>query len=203
MKYLVVNADDYGCSTGINKGIIKACESGIVTSTSLVVYGPSVGGVDELLRHKEMSIGLHFQMSGEGVRGRISRNLIVPRLCERAIEWELKKQLRRFVSLVGRYPDHIDTHHHTHLTCANVWRVVNRFAEKVGIPVRADARYNFVDCFFAWNERGVVDLDRVDYHSMKRVISLLKDGVNELMCHPAICDEELKQTTSYALERQV
>ena len=40
-KKLIVNADDFGQSPGINKGIIKAREKGIVTSASLLVRYPA------------------------------------------------------------------------------------------------------------------------------------------------------------------
>ena len=36
-KKLIVNADDFGQSAGINSGIIRAHEEGIVTSASLMV----------------------------------------------------------------------------------------------------------------------------------------------------------------------
>ncbi len=36
-RYLIVNADDFGLSFGVNQGIIEAFEHGIVTSTSLMV----------------------------------------------------------------------------------------------------------------------------------------------------------------------
>jgi predicted glycoside hydrolase/deacetylase ChbG (UPF0249 family) len=40
-KYLIVNADDFGQSAGINRGIIAAHEQGMVTSASLMVRWPA------------------------------------------------------------------------------------------------------------------------------------------------------------------
>ena len=39
---LIVNADDYGMSRGVNLGIIEAHKNGIVTSTTLMVTMPEV-----------------------------------------------------------------------------------------------------------------------------------------------------------------
>ena len=40
-RCLIVNADDFGQSTGVNQGIITAYEQGIVTSASLLVRWPA------------------------------------------------------------------------------------------------------------------------------------------------------------------
>jgi len=37
MKELIINADDFGLSSGANRGIIKAWREGILTSASLMV----------------------------------------------------------------------------------------------------------------------------------------------------------------------
>src|SRR5207247_9505568 len=37
MRYLIVNGDDFGASTAINRGIMEAHLHGILTSTSLLV----------------------------------------------------------------------------------------------------------------------------------------------------------------------
>ena len=42
MKYLIVNADDFGASDGINRGIVDGHRQGIVTSTSAMVTGRKV-----------------------------------------------------------------------------------------------------------------------------------------------------------------
>jgi len=40
-RRLIVNADDFGQSPGINRGIMEAHERGIVTSVSLMVRWPA------------------------------------------------------------------------------------------------------------------------------------------------------------------
>ena len=42
VKRLIVNADDFGRTPGINRGVVEAHESGIVTSATLMVnYAPA------------------------------------------------------------------------------------------------------------------------------------------------------------------
>ncbi|HZO31813.1 MAG TPA: ChbG/HpnK family deacetylase, partial [Chloroflexota bacterium] len=40
-RHLVVNADDFGISRGVNRGIVEAHRSGLVTSASLMANLPS------------------------------------------------------------------------------------------------------------------------------------------------------------------
>src|SRR3954454_12076531 len=59
-RSLIVNADDFGQSPGINRGVIAAHERGIVTSASLMVRWPSAGEAAAYARdHPELSVGLH------------------------------------------------------------------------------------------------------------------------------------------------
>ena len=39
VKHLIVNADDFGCTRGVNSAIAEAHRSGIVTSTSMLANG--------------------------------------------------------------------------------------------------------------------------------------------------------------------
>src|SRR4051812_27720069 len=41
-KCLIFNADDFGASTGVNRGILECHTRGVVTSTSLIVTGRAV-----------------------------------------------------------------------------------------------------------------------------------------------------------------
>src|SRR5215469_9782086 len=63
-KYLVVNADDFGISPGVNRGIIEAHERGIVTSTSFMTRWPAAPDAAEYARaHPEFGVGLHIDLS--------------------------------------------------------------------------------------------------------------------------------------------
>src|SRR5881397_3301442 len=66
-RCLIVNADDFGQSPGINRGIIKAHADGIVTSASLMVRWPASAEAAAYARqHPRMSVGLHLDF-GEWV----------------------------------------------------------------------------------------------------------------------------------------
>ena len=63
MKELIVNADDFGLSSGVNRAIIKAWREGILTSASLMVTG---GACDEAVAlakaHPGLQVGLHLTL---------------------------------------------------------------------------------------------------------------------------------------------
>src|SRR5438034_11679377 len=60
-RYLIVNADDFGQSAGVNRGIIEAHKAGIVTSASLMVCWPAaVQAAAYARKHPALSLGLHF-----------------------------------------------------------------------------------------------------------------------------------------------
>src|SRR5437879_9294179 len=62
-RYLLGNADDFGQSPGVNRGIIAAHERGIVTSASLMVRWPAAAAAAAYAReHPQLSVGLHLDL---------------------------------------------------------------------------------------------------------------------------------------------
>src|SRR5204863_697475 len=60
-RYLIVNADDFGLSPGVNRGIIEAHENGIVTSASLMVRWPAAQeAAAYALASPRLGLGLHL-----------------------------------------------------------------------------------------------------------------------------------------------
>src|SRR3989442_13993982 len=63
-RYLIVNADDFGLSPGVNRGIIEAHEHGIVTSASLMVRWPAAAEAAAYSRDRpNFSVGLHVDLA--------------------------------------------------------------------------------------------------------------------------------------------
>ena len=135
MKNLIVNADDLGWTTGVNRGIAEAHRNGIVTSASLLANGVAFAGGVELARENpRLSVGVHLNLSdGAPVAGREA----VPSLVGETGElvggpesWLLKIAMRglvagevekewgaqiRKVRDAGVTVTHLDGHKHVHM----------------------------------------------------------------------------------------
>ena len=63
MKELIVNADDFGLSSGANRAIITAWREGILTSASLMVNGAAFAEAVALARDNPgLQVGLHLTL---------------------------------------------------------------------------------------------------------------------------------------------
>ena len=60
-RFLIVNADDFGLTPGVNRGIAQVHEQGLLMSASLLVRHPAAGQAADYARaHPKLSVGLHF-----------------------------------------------------------------------------------------------------------------------------------------------
>ncbi len=98
MKYLIVNADDFGQTFGVNRGIIRAHEHGIVTSASLMVRWPAAAAAAAYAGGRAgFSLGLHLDF-GEWARrdgAWVKLYQVVPLDDLEAVEAEARSQLGR------------------------------------------------------------------------------------------------------------
>src|SRR5260370_39541589 len=63
MKGVSVNADDFGWSEGVNRGIVEAYRSGIVTSTTVLANGAAFDGAAQLARQeRRLGVGVHLNL---------------------------------------------------------------------------------------------------------------------------------------------
>ena len=117
-RLLIVNADDFGQSAGVNRGIIAAHERGIVTRASLMVRWPTATAAAAYARgNPRFGVGLHLDLGEWTYRDGAWPALyeVVSLQDAHAIAEEVSRQLAAFREIVGRDPTHLDSHQHVHL----------------------------------------------------------------------------------------
>ena len=175
-RTVIFNADDFGASTGVNRGIVDCHARGVLTSTSMMVTGRAVQEAVALSReHPDLAIGLHWDVYGEDERDFSMSDA-------RAVRDEFARQLDAFHDLMGRGPTHVDSHRHAH---REQFELFQELVDPLGVPLRGDGRVNWVGGFYAQWEWGVTDLDHVSVATLERMLrEEATDGWTEFSCHP-------------------
>jgi len=155
VRRLIVNADDFGFTAGVNRAIVEAHTRGIVTSSTLMANGRAFEDAVRLARTvPRLSVGCHVVLiDGEpvldaahlptlavadsgGARFRdglisFAFRALAGRLDPGEIEAEARAQIRK-LRAAGIDVSHVDTHKHTHLFPA-VLRPLLRAARACGV----------------------------------------------------------------------
>ena len=152
MKRLIVNADDFGLHTEVNKAVIKGYQAGCIRSTSLMPTGAAVEEACELARKNPgLGVGIHLTLVAErpllppdkvptlvGADGRLFRNHVefIKNFCLGKIDKEqlyaeCDAQISKAVSL-GLNITHIDSHQHLHVL-PGVAAICRDLARKYGV----------------------------------------------------------------------
>lgn len=221
MKFLIINADDFGLSPGVNKGIIEAYQAGGISSTTLMVNMPCFADAVRLASlHPELGVGLHVNLT----YGRpVSDPKLIPSLVQadgrfhpisqtcnrelRDIEIELSAQWNRFIAS-GLRPTHLDAHHHLHQIFPEVYEAMARLATKENIAMRRPQlphgeSGNAAPLPLTTN---LVLLDSYDadngLQKLLHYLHNLPDGSTEIMCHPGYVDEWLRVISKLTQERE-
>ncbi|CAF0743129.1 unnamed protein product [Didymodactylos carnosus] len=152
MKYLIINADDFGYCPKRNAAIIDLFRAGRITSTSLLVNGLFAHEACQLSNTYRIPMGLHLNLTeGKPVTIDLSlvhtlvndKNLFHGKLGLRNalekghinikhIEHEIYSQLRLFQTLSGQIPQHIDSHQHIHVH-PNIVNQVCKISNEFGV----------------------------------------------------------------------
>jgi predicted glycoside hydrolase/deacetylase ChbG (UPF0249 family) len=139
-KRLVVNADDFGFTPDVNRGILAAHRDGILTASTLMANGEAFDDAVRLARETPtLDVGCHLVLiSGRSAMPphaplpdsvpALLLALATGRI--RAYD-ELAAQVRKILA-AGLKPTHLDTHKHTHLA-PPVLDAVARIAEEFEI----------------------------------------------------------------------
>jgi predicted glycoside hydrolase/deacetylase ChbG (UPF0249 family) len=187
-RCLIVNADDFGQSACVNRGVIVAHECGIVTSASLMVRWPAAAEAAACARAcPDLSVGLHLDL-GEWTccQGEWSPLYeVVPLDDAGAVAREVERQVGAFRDLVGRAPTHLDSHQHVHLQ-EPVLQIARSWAGELGVPLRRfTPAVRYCGSFYGQDDEGRSLPDAVSVAVLVQILASLPDGVTELCCHPA------------------
>jgi hopanoid biosynthesis associated protein HpnK len=159
MRRLIVNADDFGMTPGVNRAIVEAHERGIVTSATLMAKSQAFDSAVELARGvqdkaHDLSVGCHVVLldgeplsPAERIPSLLERRNGTPRFREQLngfamaalsgrlrpdeIEAEATAQMRR-IQQAGISLSHFDTHKHAHMFPA-VLTPLLRAANRCGV----------------------------------------------------------------------
>jgi predicted glycoside hydrolase/deacetylase ChbG (UPF0249 family) len=200
-RQLIVNADDFGLSAGVNRGIVAAHTGGIVTSTSLMVRGAAANEAAELAKlHPRLSVGLHIDLGEWAFRDGewVELYHVVP-LEETAVKTEVARQLEQYRRLMGCEPSHLDSHQHVHRK-EPVRQVALAIGAHLGVPVRHETP-GIRHCgeFYGQDGEGRPYPNLITADALIAVLGRLGPGVTELGCHPGEGD---LPDTMYVRERQ-
>ena len=189
MKYVIINADDFGYSESINQGILEAARKGAITSTSVMVYGKAINDIFQLKDLPEISVGLHLHIEDA-----------IPDAQD-----EFNKQIGLFMLLFGRAPGHIDIHKPRASNLGQLIPLLKVYAEKYHIPVRELGHIRCIKDFFGLDVKngGKFDPTRITVDSLLQVFQSLDEGVSEIMCNVGYSDDELRKLSTYSDAREI
>lgn len=215
MIKLIVNADDFGLSNGVNHGIIDSYLYGIVNSTTMMM---NMAGTEHAIqlakKYPELRVGIHLVLTcGKPLVSKVpslvdangyfkSYSALIPsEISLEELEREWTAQIKRLIHS-GIKPSHLDSHHHVH-TLEELVPVVTSISNKFGLPVRRNGHVA-IDGVDSLSDIALFDFynDGVTLDYFNNLNDRIKDGLTvEVMCHPAYLDNTLLTGSSYSYQR--
>ena len=200
-RFLIVNADDFGQSEGVNRGVIEAHERGIVTSASLMTrWAASAEAAAYARRHPALSLGLHVDLGEWAYRDDTWQPLyeVVQLDDEAAVRDELGRQIAAFRRLVDQEPTHIDSHQHVHLK-EPVRTALIELAASLDVPLRHfNPNISYCGEFYGQSAEGFPIRGTITVDALEKILTIRPPGITELGCHPGYGSD---LTTMYREER--
>lgn len=219
-RLLIANADDFGMCHAIDAAILRAFESGIVTSTSLMVPCPWAAHAMQILaEHPEFPFAVHLTIvrDFDGYRwgpltsrervpslldetGSFYRNDRQAELLARADLAEVETEFRAQIEAVlaaGLRPTHLDWHCLCDGGRGDIFELTLRLAREYGLALRIHERPMAARCRQAGiptNDHDVLDsyaLDTVGKSARyAELLHALPPGLSEWAVHPSLGDAE-------------
>jgi predicted glycoside hydrolase/deacetylase ChbG (UPF0249 family) len=150
VRRLIINADDFGLTSGVNRAIAEGNRSGIVTSATVMANAQAFDGTVELSKTLPgLKTGCHVvlidgvalssdlpSLTNGSLRFRSSlKDFALAALCKRIATEEIQRETEAQIHKIqtrGVVLTHVDSHKHTHMF-PHVLRPVLRAARACGI----------------------------------------------------------------------
>lgn len=213
MTKLIVNADDFGYSEGVNHGIVSAHKNGIVTSCTVMANMPGFEHGIELLKNTPtLKCGVHMTLTCyrpllKGHKTIVDKEGNYYRRLNDEIKnnIDLDEVYREFTAQIERVREriditHLDSHHHIH-SSEFLQPVIKEIVNKYNLPIRKSGQHEFEGVKNIQLAGGFYG-ENASLEYIKNNINLIQDyDVVDLMCHPAFVDAMLYKTSSYNVQR--
>ena len=203
-RTLIVNADDFGQSAGINRGVARAHEKGILTSASLMVRFPTAAEAAAYAHeHPALSVGLHIDLGEWRYDDGAWRPIYeLPAKTSDEVAAEVERQLGAFRELVGADPTHLDSHQHVHREDP-LHTIALELATELGVPLRSfSSVVGYDGSFYGRTGNGDPLPEAISVEGLLSLIRGLAPGVTELGCHPGL-GTDLESSYLHEREREV
>ncbi len=134
-RKLIVNADDFGLTAGVNAAVAECCERGVLRSATIMANAPAFDDAVKIAKgRKNLGVGIHFVLTRfqplsetaklpelTGRNGALPSGpgeLLKIALSRRGVRDELRRELFAQAERVfdsGIIPTHFDSHKHVHI----------------------------------------------------------------------------------------
>ena len=152
MKQLLIRADDLGYSDGVNYGIAKAVNKGVVKSVGVMTNMPTAMDGLKLLKKENVCLGQHTNIC---VGKPITDPALIPTLCKEdgcfktsreyrksktegidfvnldEVVMEIEAQYKKFIELTGKRPEYFEGHA---VASDNFFKGLKIVAERYNLP---------------------------------------------------------------------
>ncbi len=205
MKYVIINADDFGLSREINEGILECFKAGVVTNASLIINEFATKDAITRARTAGLPLGLHVNLFCEalsrnqylfGPEGKIRKILhereeehVIHTLLNKEelsnIQDEFEHQFDLFSRMAEEPPNHLDYHLGLHFI-AEIFETFVGFARTHELPFRWGTKSS-IKPVYTRHPRLWIDSFNGPHVTVKDFLHILdhvEDGINEISVHP-------------------
>ena len=214
MAKIIVNADDFGYSEGVNHGIISAHKNGIVTSCTVMANMPGFEhGMELIKENPTLKCGFLMTLTCYKPLLKDHKTIVdqngdfIRKPSEEVIKnIDLEEVYREFKAQIERVRErveitHLDSHHHVHGR-EFLRPVIERLANEYKLPIRKSVDMMPIEGIDYAQCLGTFYMDNAKEEYFEEHLEDLRGSeVVDLMCHPAFIDAFLLGSSSYNIQR--